>query len=99
MVFLIGKVLFAERTGLFSAFLVAILSFQGYYSQKARMYSLMALLTLLLVYFLIRALRNNKAVFWFGFVVTNLLNIYYHYYIGVLLWLAEAIYIINFSGS
>lgn len=95
MMFFIGEKFFSEKTGLISAFITAISPFQIYYSQEVRMYSLMTLLTLLSVYFLMKSLEDGKIRFWFGFVTANLFNIYSHY-IGVLFWLAEAIYIVIF---
>ena len=48
-------------------------------SQYYRMYSLMVLLTVLSLYFLLRALRTNHLLDWIGFVFLTTLNLYNHY--------------------
>ncbi|MDP8234637.1 MAG: glycosyltransferase family 39 protein [Candidatus Saelkia tenebricola] len=92
MIFLVGKALFTDKVGLIGAFLLAISPFQIYYSQEARMYSLITLLTLSSAYLFIRSLKNETNGFWIGFVIITLLNMYTHY-IGVFFWIAEIIFI------
>jgi len=92
MMFIVGRMLFTEKIGLISAFLLALSPFNIYYSQEARCYSLMTVFTLSSFYFLIKALRDDKALSRIGFIVFNLLNIYCHY-IGVFFWIAQVIYI------
>lgn len=92
MIFALGKLLFTRRVGLISAFLLAISPFHIHYAQEVRMYSLLVLLNLCAVYFLIRAVRDSRIWLWGGFVCCSILNIYCHY-IGVLSWLAQAIFL------
>ena len=91
MTYLLGKLLFTKKIGLISAFLLAISPLNIYYSQELRMYSMMTCLTLFSVYFLIRALKDQKFGFWMGYVIFNLLNIYCHY-MSLFIWLAQGFF-------
>jgi 4-amino-4-deoxy-L-arabinose transferase-like glycosyltransferase len=95
MTYLLGKLLFAEKVGLISAFLLAISPFHIYYSQEARMYSMVVCFTLFSIFFLIKSLRERKLSFWLGYIIFNLLNIYLHY-IGLFIWLAQNIFFLLF---
>jgi uncharacterized membrane protein len=94
MAFSLGKLLLSNRIGLISAFLLAISPFHIYYSQEARMYSLVTFLTLLSVYFLLKSLKDKTLCSWMGYVVFNLMNIYCHY-MGLFIWLAQGIFFLT----
>lgn len=91
MAYSIGKLLFTDKAGLFSAFLLSISPLHIYYSQEARMYSFMTLFTLLSVYFLIRLLRDKTISSSIGYIVFNLLSMYTHY-ISIFIWVSENIF-------
>lgn len=59
LVFLIGKALFGAQLGLLSAFLAALSPFQVYYSQETRMYMLLAAITCLGAYVLVRYMQEE----------------------------------------
>ncbi len=63
-----------------SALLMAILPFQIAYSQEARMYTLFLMLSLLSVYFLIRALETKQSYSWILYALSTALLFYTHYY-------------------
>lgn len=71
--------IFNRKTGLISAFMLSISPFNIHYSQEFRMYSLLAMLSLLSVYFLRLSLskRNNK--FWVGYIIFNIMAINIHH--------------------
>ena len=56
MVYLVGRQLFNKEAGLVGALILALSWFNIFYSQEARMYTLMVLLVLLFVYFFWRFL-------------------------------------------
>lgn len=91
MAYSLGKLLFTEKVGIFTAFLLSISPLHIYYSQEARMYSFMTLFTLLSIYFLIKLLRNKTISSSIGYTVFNLLNIYTHY-IAIFIWVSENIF-------
>lgn len=76
--FALGKRLFNAPVGLILAFLLANASFQIIYSQEARYYSLMFFLSVVSAYLLWRALEENRALFWIGFIVVSILNVWNH---------------------
>lgn len=90
-IYLVGKLLFNERVGLIAAFLLSISPFHVYYSQELSGYSLIALLTLLTIFFFIRILKHNTFFSWIGFIVSNILCLYTHN-IFLLILLTENFY-------
>ena len=74
----LGEELFDRRAGLMGAFVVAISPFHVYYSQEARMYSLLAFLLVLGTYFFVRAVRTPRFRHWLGFSVCFALAQYTH---------------------
>ncbi len=95
IVFLIGKAIFDNRVGLVSALIVSINYLHIQYSQEARPYSLVVLLTLLTVYFIINALKQQKIVYWFAYTLSAVLLIYTHYF-GFFILLFEYLYVLIF---
>ena len=95
MIFLIGKMVFDYRVGLVSAFILSINYMHIYYSQEARAYSLIILLTLLIVYFLLNALKQNKALYWIAYVSCSTMLIYTHYF-GFFILFFEFLFLLIF---
>jgi mannosyltransferase len=78
VVFRIARELFDLRVGLLATALTAVSPFHIWYSQEARMYSLLCLLTLLSVYLFIKACKHGKWPYWMGFGVFTGLSLYAH---------------------
>ena len=78
MIYALTARLFNKSIGLISTFLLSFSPFHIYYSQELRMYTLISFLSLLCIYFLIRALREGRVIFYSGYVICNSLNIYTH---------------------
>lgn len=93
VIYCLGKLLFNKRAGLFSAFILAVSPFHIYYSREIRMYSLIALLSLTAVYFLVRAMRENKDIHWLCYSISNIIGIYVHPMV-ILFFIAEAMFFI-----
>ena len=92
--YLLGRRLFGTKAGLVSAALSAVNMFQIRYSQEARGYSLLFLLSILSTYFLVRAIESpGQKRYWFGYVVVSALGVYTHiffYLVVVAQWLPMA---------
>lgn len=88
----LGARLFGKGTGLVGAFLLAISSLHVRYSQDARFYGLIVLLSLLSLYCLWRALFDRGSRWWAGFVVCTLLNIYTHL-LGLFVLASEIVFV------
>ena len=61
LVFAIGHELFGSRVGLLAATLAASNPFHIWYSQEARMYSLLCLASLLVIYYFVRAWKQDAS--------------------------------------
>ncbi|UCG37081.1 MAG: glycosyltransferase family 39 protein [Candidatus Bathyarchaeota archaeon] len=87
----IGKLFFGSKEGLVSASLLSVSTFHIYYSQEARMYTLLAFLSLLSLFFFYRSLSERKKSLWAGFILSTLLTLYTHYF-GVFVLLVETVF-------
>lgn len=76
LVYRLGRMLAGSRAGSFAALLLALSPFHVAYSQELRMYSLVTLLTLLMVIFYWRWLRAGRSRDWLGFVAFGVLAAY-----------------------
>jgi len=103
LTFLLGRRLFDSWVGLVAAFLSAISPFQVYYSQEARMYILLAALSALSIYFLLKFMeaeaaddgRQQSLSLWAGFyVLATLLALYTHYSFPFILLIENLIYVL-----
>ena len=69
LIITLGTRLFNRAVGLIAAALLAVSAYQVWYSQEAKMYTLITLLALASVYFLRRAVEEGRLRFWIGVVV------------------------------
>ena len=95
LIFILGKLMFNNKIGLIAAFLMSINHQQIYFSQEARMYSMLIALTLLSVITLIQSLKTNKPIYWIGFIITNTILLYTHYFSFFILFF-EFLFIFTF---
>ncbi|MCK4271124.1 glycosyltransferase family 39 protein, partial [bacterium] len=79
VIYLLGKDLLDAKHGLLCAFLLAISPFHIWYSQEARMYSLLILLSATSMLFYLRFLGKQKGWPGFWWVVSTLLALFTHY--------------------
>ncbi len=77
-VYRLGADLFCRSVGVWAALLMAISPIHLAYSVVIRGYGGLMLLTTISLYFLWYALRYNRWYAWLGFVVVNILVIYFH---------------------
>ncbi len=84
LLFVIGKSWFGTQAGLLAALIGAVNALHVFYSQQARVYSLLMLLSLLSVYFLQRLLRRdfvpprNDKINFIGYTLITILLLYSH---------------------
>jgi len=75
----LGRRLFGERVGIVSAALSAVNMFQIRYSQEARGYSLVMLLSIVSTYYFLRAMEMPRQKrYWFAYVMASALGVYTH---------------------
>lgn len=104
IIYKLGKLIFDEKVGILSAFILSISIFHILYSQTARFYSLLALLVLLSNYYFIKILeepsqkntiRQKNTV---KYIISTLLMIYTHGY-GLLYIIVQNIYYLLFKKN
>jgi mannosyltransferase len=93
MLYLLVARLFDVTTAMLSAAVLTVSVFQLRYSQEARMYELLALLSLVSLYLLVRLLEERGAWQVVALAFTDTLIVYTHHY-GALLLVAEAGYVV-----
>jgi mannosyltransferase len=74
----LARELFDSRTAILAALLAAVSPFHIWYSQEARMYSLLCLVSLGSLYFFVRAWKENRWPHWVAFGVLTGLSLYIH---------------------
>jgi mannosyltransferase len=94
MLYRIGTLLFSKGAALFAALLLATSTFHIRYSQEARGYSLMVLLTLLSFYFFLKIVRGSGSRYTsIGYVIFTALLMYTHFY-GIFFFAAQVAYLL-----
>ena len=93
-IYKIAGLLFDRRTALISSLFMAISSFHIFFSQEARMYSLMSLLALFSMYFFLKLSDEKHVIYSIGYVIVTASLIYTHY-AGFLLIFIQNIYTIT----
>jgi mannosyltransferase len=78
LVYRIGRELFETRVGLLASVLTAVSPFHIWYSQEARMYSLLCLSSLLSIYFFVKAWQEDRWSYWMAFAFCSALSLYAH---------------------
>jgi len=94
MIYKVGSLIFDKEVGIFSSLIIGLSTFHIYYSQEARMYSLISLLTLLSIYFFIKLLRERSLIASIGYILSTILLMYTHVY-GLFIIIADNIYIVT----
>jgi uncharacterized membrane protein len=94
VIYVLGRRLFNDEVGLLAALILALSSFNIWYSQEARMYSLMVLLALLSMYFFLRFVRRSTLASSAGYVLCTTLLLYTHYY-GIFVVVAQNVYLLT----
>jgi mannosyltransferase len=79
-VYLLGRRLLSRRAALLALLLTAINPFLVWYSQEARMYALVATLSVWSVYCFVRALSTPRWSWWAAYVVLTVMSLYAHLY-------------------
>jgi uncharacterized membrane protein len=91
-VFVLGRSLFGTLAGLVAGLLTAVMPFAVWYSQEARAYTLLMLLTTLQMYFAFAAVKRGRAINWVGLAGFTILNLYTHY-VAIFATVAMAVYV------
>lgn len=88
LIYLLGKEWFNKKTGLISAMLMSISMLNIEYSQEARTYTLLVMVTLLSLYFFTRLLKKGAPSHYIAYVLATAALLYIHY-LGIYIILLE----------
>lgn len=91
-----GRVLYDRRVGLVAAGLLAISPYHIWYSQEARMYTMMMFFGLLSVGFLALAIERNRVWYWLAYFLVTLLGLFTHYFFAFLV-VGQVLYFLIFE--
>lgn len=81
MTYLVATYAFGRRSiGLFAALLVTISPFMNWYGSEVRMYTMLAFMTTLHSYLLLKALREPSAWRWVAWAAIAAVGVYTHYF-------------------
>ncbi len=90
LMFILGARLFRRAVGMLAAFLVTVSPYLVWYSQEAKMYTLVPALAILAIYALLQALRRPDWRWWIVLVLSTSLAFYTHI-LAALLVLVEVL--------
>ncbi|MFA5199862.1 MAG: glycosyltransferase family 39 protein [Candidatus Omnitrophota bacterium] len=76
LLFMFGKRLFDEKIGLIASLMLCLSSFNIWYSQEARPYTLQVFFSILSTYILYRAITERKKLLWIYFSLVSILALY-----------------------
>jgi len=91
LIYLLGRRVAGPTVGLIAAGLLAISPYHVWYSQEAKMYSIVVLLALASTYAFVAALETNRRLWWIAYVVVTSLMFYTHV-ATVLVFAAQSLY-------
>ncbi len=94
MIYRLGVIFFDNKTGELAAFLLAVSPFHLYFSQEARMYSLLVLLTMLSMYYFQAILRSQRFFLCWAYLFSTILLTYTHNF-GISAVLAQNIFLFS----
>ncbi len=78
VIYLVGKTMFSRQEGLMAAVFVTFSPFLIHFSQYSRAYALFTLLSLFLLYFFYRAMKENNLKGWVFYCLFTMLAVYNH---------------------
>jgi mannosyltransferase len=84
-IYLLGKRLFSSRLAFMAALLAVLNPFLIWYSQEARMYALVATLSLWSLYCFLRLLETPRPSWWVAYLLLTVASLYTHLYAAFLL--------------
>jgi uncharacterized membrane protein len=94
MMYKVAKGICGEKAGLMSALIMGVSVFHVWYSQEARNYSLVTLLSLISMYYFIRLRQKADSRHSIGYVIPSGLLLYTHYF-GFFVILAQHCYLLG----
>ena len=92
-VYKLGALLYDKQTGLLAALVISIAKFSIYYSQEARMYSLLPFLATVSIYYFWNLIHNPTVKNVVSYIASTILLLYTHSY-GIFIVIAQNSYLL-----
>jgi hypothetical protein len=92
MLYKLGNLLYGPGVARLSLFLLAVSPFHLHYSQELRSYAAITSLSLLAFYISLKITKNEKNVYWIGYILINLLIVAFNYMMLVVV-LAQCVFL------
>ena len=99
LIITLGTRLFNRAIGLIAGVLLALSAYQVWYSQEAKMYTLITLLALASIYFLRRGVEDGRLRFWIGVVVCTTVAMAAHILAALLIPVEVVLFLLWWSGQ
>ncbi|MFA5363385.1 MAG: glycosyltransferase family 39 protein [Candidatus Omnitrophota bacterium] len=93
-IFKLGKFLFDAQTGLISSAILSCSPLHVYYSQELTPYTLTVFLSILMVYYLLKASRSNRTMDWVFFLLISIASIFTNYFLFLMIFTCMGIFFI-----
>lgn len=94
LIYVLGRRLFNRPIGLVAALLLTVSAYHVWYSQEAKMYTLITALVLAAIYSLRRAVEENRRRWWVSVVVCSSLAMYAHILAALLIPVLVALFVL-----
>jgi len=95
----LGRTIFDGSVGLVAATIAAVAPYKVFYSQEARMYTLLFVLVSMLLLSYIRMLRTGSRRWWLAYAVSAVLGLYAHYLSGLVLLSLHLHFLTHLGGG
>lgn len=79
-IYIFSKQYFNEKVGILAALILAVSTFNIFYSQEARTYTLFTFLSILSMYFFLKYFRTDNSLNSISYFITTILLLYSHYF-------------------
>jgi len=96
LIYRVGRLFFNQSVGIMAALLLCLSRFHIFYSQEARMYSLLVLLTLASMYYFIKLIRGNYLSDKAWYLLFSVLLLYTHN-MGLFIIIAQNLFLFSFT--
>ncbi|TAK36683.1 MAG: hypothetical protein EPO21_01765 [Chloroflexota bacterium] len=97
LMYTVGRWLLRREVGIFAALLAAVSPYFVWYSQEAKMYALLTLLSLLSVYLYLLALERGRLWRWVVYVVVTSLSLYVHFFFALVVVFEGVLFVMGYG--
>lgn len=94
-VYYLGAMIFNRHVGMLAAVFVTISPFMQWYGSEARMYSMLAFVTVIHQIIFLKVFKQGKTVHWFWYTLIAIIGLYTHYFFAFVI-ITEVVFYLLF---